>query len=439
MVDTGPPHTRHQHFTDKLCNQTAGSDCLAFSSLCLSVQGLKLAITVAGPSADALKAHHDAVATLSPGVLMTTVLSTDAARPARKGPAARTARHPWTWQIAAALLVAAATAQAASGSLVINRLGFTDDAHPSLHGPALYLKGDGPPDNDSFDAFASQVSDDAVDVVVLGASFPHYEGECLKLNQLDRVNSCTTVVIRDPEDASDPQVVAALQRAEIVYFRGGDQCNFMRWKGSQVIAQVQALVQRGGGSGGGSAGLAIQGGLAVFDGCSGSISSRLALAEPHQPSVSFSPGLFNWAPLTNVLTDSHFVKRDRMGRMMAFLCRQLAEGNRPKVWGLGLTDGGALLIDRDGVGTVFGADAYLVQAQQGGGDCADVASPVNHAGYKIWRYGVGEVLDLTDRPQSGYYEIDVAQGQLSGDPYSAPAQSENHAQAVPSADRPDGR
>jgi cyanophycinase-like exopeptidase len=351
----------------------------------------------------------------------------------------RPARHAWAGRIAALLLVASGVAQASSDSLTISRLGFADDVRPELHGPALYLKGDGPPDNDSFDAFASQVSDAPVDVVVMGASFPRYEGECLKLNQLERVNSCTTVVIRDPDDASDPAVVAALKQAEIVYFRGGDQCNFMRWKGSEVITQVQALVQRGGGSGGGSAGLAIQGGLAVFDGCSGSISSRLALAEPHQPSVSFSPGLFDWAPLANVMTDSHFVKRDRMGRMMAFLCRQLAAVDRNKVWGLGLTDGGALLIDRDGVGTVFGTDAYLVQAQQVGGDCADTSSPVNHAGYKIWRYGVGELMDLNERPQSGYYEIDVAQGMMSGDPYTVPTQRENHAQAPRSPDRLSGR
>jgi cyanophycinase-like exopeptidase len=339
----------------------------------------------------------------------------------------------------AALLLTAWSAQAASGPITISRLGFSDDVTPTLHGPALYLKGDGPPDNESFDAFASQVSDEPVDVVVMGASFLNYEGECLKLNQLDRVNSCTTVVVRDPEDASEPEVIAALKRAEIVYFRGGDQCNFMRWKGSQAIAEVEALVQRGGGSGGGSAGLAIQGGLAVFDGCSGSISSRLALAEPHQPSVSFSPGLFKWAPLANVLTDSHFVKRDRMGRLMAFLCRQLAPADKSQVWGLGLTDGGALLVDRDGAGTVFGATAYLVQAEQAGGDCADASAPVNHAGFRIWRYGVGEVMDLADRPQSGFYEIDVTQGLMSADPYVAPVQSESHAQVLRTRDPVSGR
>lgn len=370
---------------------------------------------------------------------MTSVLSTDALLTTPDGLPAHAARQRWGWQVAAILLLAASSVQASSGPLSISRLGFVDDVQPHLHGPALYLKGDGPPDNDSFDAFASQVSDEPVDVVVMGASFLEYEGECLKLNQLGRVNSCTTVVIRDPEDASNPAVVAALKQAEIVYFRGGDQCNFMRWKGSEAITQVEALVKRGGGSGGGSAGLAIQGGLAVFDGCSGGISSRLALAEPHQTSVSFSAGLFDWAPLANVLTDSHFVKRDRMGRMMAFLCRQLADVDRNKVWGLGLTDGGALLIDRDGVGTVFGADAYLVQAQQNGGDCADANSPVNHAGYKIWRYGVGELLDLADRPQSGYYEIDVTQGMMSGDPYTAPVQNESHAQAGRRSDPLDGR
>lgn len=346
----------------------------------------------------------------------------------------RAARGLW----AAGLCLLTGLAQAAAPSVTISRLGFTDDAAPALHGPALYLKGDGPPELDSFENFTQRIADNPLDVVVLGASFANYEGECLRLNSLPTVNSCTTVVIRDADDADDPEVVSALQQAEVVYFRGGDQCNFMRWQGSATVREVQALVERGGGTGGGSAGLAIQGGLAVFDGCRGSISSRLALAEPYQPGVSFSDRLFDWAPLADLLTDSHFVRRDRMGRLMTFLCRQVAGGRSASAWGLGLNDGGVLLIDRDGRGTVFGDTAYLVQADQPAAGCQNEAEPVTYSGFKIWRVEAGGSIDLTQRPHDGYYLVDVVQGQMTADPYNLPAAVASRVTVGRTADRQSG-
>ncbi|MFZ2989649.1 hypothetical protein, partial [Ideonella sp.] len=235
--------------------------------------------------------------------------------------------------LAGGLMLLGQAAMAAAPSVSINRLGFTDDVQAPLQGPAFYLKGDGAPEAQSFGDFVSEISGVAIDVVVLGASYRDWEGECRLINGLERVNSCTTIVIRDPQDVDDPEVLAAVKQAEVVYFRGGDQCNFMQWKSSAIMAEVKALVQRGGGTGGGSAGLAIQGALAVYDGCRGSVNSTLALADPYRPSVSLTERLFDWSALDATLTDSHFVKRDRMGRLMAFLCRRLGDGVTEQAWG----------------------------------------------------------------------------------------------------------
>lgn len=325
-----------------------------------------------------------------------------------------------------------------SGEPFVSRLGFTQDVRPRLRGPALYLKGDGPPEAQSFEAFMGKVTRDPVDVVVLGASYREYEGECVALNLLRQVNSCTTIVLSDPDDAADPQVVAAVERAEVVYFRGGDQCNFVRWRDSPLLKAVRAVVQRGGGAGGGSAGLAIQGSLAVYDGCNGSARSPGALNNPYQSSVSFSPSLFNWPQLGDMLTDSHFVKRDRMGRMMAFLCRQLTTGQTDSAWGLGVNDGAAVLVDRDGQATVFGDTAYLVQADRPGARCLDVGAPLTYTGFKVWRLEVGERYDFARRPRTGFYRVDVDNGVLSRNPYLAPTGVEAYANARRTPDRDSG-
>lgn len=325
--------------------------------------------------------------------------------------------------------------QFSEAGLHISRLGFTDNTKPRLRGPALYLKGDGPPDLESFAEFAKRVSADPVDVVVLGASYPDYEGECMRLNTLPQVNSCTTVVIRDPQAAQSPQAVAAVKGAELVYFRGGDQCNFVQWKDSPLLAAVKDVVMRGGGTGGGSAGLAIQGSLAVYDGCNGSARSTGALKNPFQNNVSFSPSLFAWPYLDDMLMDSHFVKRDRMGRLMAFLCRQLGDGRIEAAWGLGINDDTAVLVDRQGQATVFGDTAYLVEADRPGAGCQPSGEPLTYAGYKVWRLDAGQHYDFAHRPRSGFYRVDVEQGVIQRDPYQVPTGSAALANAGRSPDR----
>ena len=326
-------------------------------------------------------------------------------------------------------LLAASPAQAQfddAAAAVILRRGQVLDAQPALHGPAFYLKGDGLPEAGSFNDFAHQVSDRPLDVLVLGASYFDYDGECKLLSTLEQVNSCTTVLLRRPEGANDPEVLEALKHAEIIYFRGGNQCNLVAWRDTPIQEAVVQLVARGGGTGGGSAGLAIQGALAVYDGCKGSARSPLALASPYGATVSFAPSLFDWEPLDATLTDSHFVKRDRMGRLMTFLCRQLANGKRDDAWGLGIDEGSTIVIDREGLGTVYGDVAYMVHANRSSGGCegdSEETSPVTYLGFKVWRLPVGSTYDFYDRPAEGYYKIDVVEGVLSANPYTGPVSS----------------
>lgn len=171
-------------------------------------------------------------------------------------------------------------------------------------------------------------------------------------------------------DALAPRVAAA----DFVFFSGGDQAHYAAWKGSRLIAAVRAVYARGGFVGGTSAGLAIQGEVA-FDSVSADrllpanadLDTRMAVRDPLGPDISFTKGLFAWPVLHATITDTHFVRRNRFGRLMAFMGDALDSGliRGSHVYGLGIDERSALGVDRNGVATLFEQPAAGGYATQG--------------------------------------------------------------------------
>lgn len=249
---------------------------------------------------------------------------------------------------------------------------------PHLHGPGLLLDGAGitgsPPA--SIKWLHRRLIGDATkrggNVVVLRASYSDvYDHPFV---QYGNFASVQTVLI--PPCASRSQVDSAapvVERADAVYFAGGDQAHYVAWKGSALMAAVKDVYARGGVVGGGSAGLAIQGAV-VYDSVAGDrlnqeTTSRDAVANPLEPRISFTTGLFAWPALTHTITDTHFVVRDRFGRLVVFLSRILKDQLLPgatTVYGLGVDEGSAVVVDPDGMATVINAPgahgAYLLLA-----------------------------------------------------------------------------
>ncbi len=106
-----------------------------------------------------------------------------------------------------------------------------------------------------------------LDVVVLRSSGADgYNEFFFKMKGVDSVE---TLVIKDRADADSAAVRSTVRGAEVVFFAGGDQCNYVRYfKGTKVEKGVERVHARGGGVGGTSAGLAIMGD-AAYDACSG--------------------------------------------------------------------------------------------------------------------------------------------------------------------------
>nr|WP_245695298.1 pre-peptidase C-terminal domain-containing protein [Streptomyces antibioticus] len=323
------------------------------------------------------------------------------------------------------LALAITAAQPAHAAADRIRLGSaTDASRTSWNGPAFTMNGAGAVVAASMTRAIDEIrgGTGSLDVVVLAGSAPTSGSrtpECDTVMTLAGVNSCTTWTLTTAADGNNSQVNTDIRNAEFVYFAGGDQCRYAAWKGTALEASVESVVAKGGGSGGGSAGHHINSPV-VYDACNGSVTSSEALANPYDRAVTFTTGMFQWADYGSVINDSHFVTRDRMGRTMAFLARAVKDGLTAggAAWGVGVEEGGgSLFIDRNGLGTQYGKDAYVVLADHQPEQAVD-RKPLTYSGFKIWRLTPGTTFDFRHRPTCGYYLRSVTGGVPDANLYS---------------------
>jgi len=246
-----------------------------------------------------------------------------------------------------------------------------------LHGPGLLLDGGGALESPraSFRWLHDRIaggSGRAGNVVVLRASYSDVYDRPFR--QYGNFASVRTVLIPPCTSRAQVDSVAPiLDRADAVYFAGGDQAHYVAWKNSALIAAVKRVYARGGVVGGGSAGLAIQGAI-VYDSLAGDrlnaeTTTADALQNPLEPRISFTTGLFAWPALADTIADTHFAARNRFGRSVAFLARIWNDGLLPgksAVYALGIDQGSAVVVNPDGEATVLngqgGRGAYLIRA-----------------------------------------------------------------------------
>ena len=247
-----------------------------------------------------------------------------------------------------------------------------------LHGPGLLLDGagaSGSPDNTLTWLHKRLLGDTTQrggNVVILRASYTNIDDR--HFYQAGNFASVQTVLIPPCTSAAQVNAVApVVNGADAVYFAGGDQANYVAWKGTELIEAVKRVYARGGVVGGGSAGLAIQGAV-VYDSLAADAmnletTTADAAKDPLERRISFTTGLFSWPALNNTITDTHLVARDRFGRTIAFVARIFHDRLLPdasEVYALGIDGGSAVVVDPDGTATVLngkgGRGAYLVRS-----------------------------------------------------------------------------
>jgi cyanophycinase-like exopeptidase len=254
-----------------------------------------------------------------------------------------------------------------------------------------------------------------LDVVILRSSGSNgYNDYIYAMNGVDSVE---TLVITAASNSNTAAVQDTVRKAEVVFFAGGDQCDYVKYfKGTLVETAVEDVYSRGGGVGGTSAGTAILGDF-TYDGCTGSAISADALANPYHRTITFTYDFFHWANLQRTITDSHFVARDRMGRTMAFLARQIKDGKATNALAVAVNEVTSVVVDRNGLATVMGnGPAYFVLADHAPEVCQS-GTPLTYSNFKIWKVPSGGTFNLQNRPTTGYYLRSVTNGVVSSNPY----------------------
>jgi cyanophycinase-like exopeptidase len=166
--------------------------------------------------------------------------------------------------------------------------------------------------------------------------------------------SAATIRLDEASAGSHAAVLCRVGAAEGIWLAGGNQWNYLGDWPTELHDVLAAASGRGVPIGGTSAG-AMALGEAAFDAREGGVGSDSALANPLASDVSVSASPLAQPELAGWLVDSHFHQRNREGRLLAFLARARQVLGRDTVFGLGLDERAAVVIE-DGRFTVHAAE-----------------------------------------------------------------------------------
>jgi cyanophycinase len=234
---------------------------------------------------------------------------------------------------------------------------------------------------------------------------------------LGGVDSVETLVVRTRSAASDPFVIDRIRKAEAIFIAGGNQNDYLRlWKGTPLQSALDAALARKVPLGGTSAGLAVLGEV-DYSGANDSVSSAQALADPYHRNMTLDRGFVTAPGLAGTITDSHFRERDRLGRLVAFVARNVQDGTVPlaAARGIGVDEATALVVDNGVASRLGGGSAYFLRPSAAPAVCAR-RKPLTLRNVQVDRQAVGAGrFDLGRWSGSGSvrYDVSAEGGQLT--------------------------
>jgi cyanophycinase len=252
------------------------------------------------------------------------------------------------------------------------------------------------------------------DVVVLRTSGSNgYNKYLVRLG----ANSVTSIVITSVAGANSDFVKNAIAKAEVVFLAGGDQSTYVNlWRGTALQTAVNARVAQGYPIGGTSAGLAVMGQY-VYAALNASAESAIVLQNPFDASVTLQPMLFNVPLLANVLTDSHFKTRDRMGRLLVFLARLQQDDMATAPRAIAVDEGSGVGVAPNGSTTTFGtgAGAYYLSVETSATRVCRANTPLTYSPVTTVHVQNGQNFSLGSWTSSSVaaYSLSVSNGVVS--------------------------
>ncbi len=247
-----------------------------------------------------------------------------------------------------------------------------------------------------------------------GADYnPYVAGLC-------QMNSVATLIIPSRKAALAPHVAEIIGKAEVIFIAGGDQSRYVNfWKGTPVEDAINAHVAAGRPIGGTSAGLAVLGQFVY--GCledkpnDADLTSHEVLADPYIKRVTVVRDFLKVPGLENILTDSHFAKRDRMGRSLGFMARIVQDGWSKAPREIAIDEKSALLVEGSGRAKVVGTGlgVYFLQVTDAPEVCKS-GQPLTLRNVAAYRAPTGAGFDVLDWSGDGgeAYSISVEAGQI---------------------------
>ena len=242
---------------------------------------------------------------------------------------------------------------------------------------------------------------------------PYVTGLC-------KVNSVATLIIPNRKAALKPRVTEIIGQAEAIFIAGGDQSRYVNfWKGTPVEDAINAHMAADKPIGGTSAGLAVLGQFVY--GCledkpdDADLASRDVLADPYTKRVTLVRDFLKVPGLENILTDSHFAKRDRMGRSLGFLARIVQDGWSKTPREIAIDEKSALLVEASGRAKVVGTGSgvYFLQVTDAPEVCKR-GQPLTLRNVAAYRAPTGSTFDVRDWSGDGgeAYSISVESGEI---------------------------
>jgi cyanophycinase len=234
-------------------------------------------------------------------------------------------------------------------------------------------------------------------------------------SQLGGVDSVQTLVL-SKKDSSNSYVNTQIRNAEALFIAGGDQSDYWNnWKGTAIEDSIHALVAKGVPIGGTSAGHAVLGYFVYAALTRTSVTSSEALANPYDSDITLGQDFLRLPKLEQVITDSHFVTRDRMGRLVTFLARILQDSWTNQAYGIGVDEMTAVCMEASGACTIKGSGAAYFLRTPGMPQYCVSGQPLTFTGIPTYKVAGAGTFNIATWTGSGgtAYTLSANAGALS--------------------------
>jgi cyanophycinase len=232
-------------------------------------------------------------------------------------------------------------------------------------------------------------------------------------------DSVETLVLKNRAASSDPFVLGTIRNADALFIAGGDQSDYVNnWKGTPVEDAIHELVARGVTIAGTSAGPAILSEF-IYAAQRHSATSDEALADPFSRNITLDRDFLLLPHLGGMITDQHFVERDRLGRTLTFMARIVADGWSAESKAIAIDRETAVLVDESGLATIVAnadhATPYAYFIRGGTPEVVEPKTPLTYMDLQVLRAAPGSTFDLLAWAGTGLvsYTLDVVEGVIS--------------------------